>query len=90
MTPATVNCYAGSSYPERPRSFDVEGQHFEIKEILHRRREPNGIGFVVCCQNGALFDLFYQTHAQTWQIHPKGCIIKETYPQEKTADIQGE
>jgi hypothetical protein len=45
------------------------------------------MGFLVRCEDGALFDLFYTSDTQTWQIHPKGCIIIETCPQEKTADI---
>jgi hypothetical protein len=73
-----VNCYAGSSYPEHPRSFTWEGRLYEVKEMIHRRREPHGVDFIVrCVQDEALFELFYTFEDQTWHIMPKGYIILE-------------
>lgn len=73
-----VECYAGSTYPEQPRAFHWEGQRFLVGEILQRRREPHGIGFLVrCTPDGELFELFYQTEEDQWQIRPKGTAINQ-------------
>ena len=70
---SVVEAYAGSTYPESPRALIWEGHRFEVQEILDRRREPHGIGFLVCCtQDQALFDLYYDTERDDWQIQPKG------------------
>lgn len=75
----TVECYAGSTYPESPRAFTWMGQRYIVEEILQRRREPTGAGFIVRCSPGdSLFDLIYLMEEDQWQIQPKGCmIIKE-------------
>ncbi len=68
-----VEAYAGGTYPEHPRAFIWEGSRWEVQEILSRRREPHGVGFIVrCSQDQALFDLFYDTEKDEWQIRPKG------------------
>jgi hypothetical protein len=67
-----VECYAGSTYPEQPRGFVWEGQHFEVQAILRRRQEPDGIGFLVRCDpDKRCFDLFYSTVENQWRITPK-------------------
>ncbi len=67
-----VECYAGATYPERPKAFQWEGQRYEVQEIIQRRREPEGIGFLVCCSpDERLFDLFYTSRKDCWQISPK-------------------
>jgi len=69
---ADVKCYAGSEYPERPKSFAWEGQPYEVQMILHRRREPDGVGFLVRCTPGErLFDLFFIISEDQWRIDPK-------------------
>ena len=67
----TVRCYAGSSYPEKPRSLTWGNRDYEVQAILSQRREPDGVGFRVRCSPGeALFDLFYITETGTWRIRP--------------------
>ena len=64
-----VECYAGSSYPEKPRFVVWEGQRFTVKAILNQHREPDGIGFRVLCQpDQVVFDLFYHMDTDTWEI----------------------
>jgi hypothetical protein len=71
----TVECYAGSSYPEKPRAFSWEDQHYQVMEIINRSRDPEGLKFFVCCSPGnRLFDLHYKLITGRWQIHPKGFI----------------
>ena len=68
-----VEAYAGSTYPEQPRAFQWENQHYEVQAILDRRREPAGVGFLVRCKPGnALFDLFYNSIQDKWHIQPQG------------------
>lgn len=68
---AKVTCYAGSSYPESPRTLEWEGRSYVVEAVLERRREPHGVGFLVRCAPGAaLFDLFYLFEEEQWQILP--------------------
>lgn len=67
-----VTCYAGSAYPESPRSFVWKDQRYVVDRIITRRREPHGVGFLVQCSPGhALFDLFYLTEEEKWHIKPE-------------------
>jgi len=69
---ADVECYAGSMYPERPKAFGWEGQRYEVMEIIQRRQEPEGVGFLVrCAPEERLFDLFFNQTENQWQITPK-------------------
>lgn len=73
---AKVECYAGSTYPESPRALEWEGQRYTVQGVLERRREPRGLGFLVRCSPGErIFDLFYLTEADEWQIQPTGPVI---------------
>ena len=68
---AKVECYAGSTYPENPRALEWTGQRYVVEEIIDRRREPHGVGFLVRCAPGAkVFDLFYLIKEDQWQIRP--------------------
>ena len=85
-----VECYAGSTYPEQPRAFQWEGQRYQVSAVLQRRREPEGIGFLVQCAPGErIFDLFYLTEEASWRIHPKGSIKNTKNPQ-KYHNSQGD
>ena len=73
-----VEAYAGGSYPESPRALIWEDRRYEVQEILDRRREPHGIGFLVrCSPDQALFNLFYESENEEWQIQPKGFALQE-------------
>lgn len=64
-----VECYAGSTYPEKPRAVIWEGQRYVVKAILSQRREPSGVGFRVrCLPDQAAFDLFYRPETDTWAV----------------------
>ncbi|HCU58301.1 MAG TPA: hypothetical protein DF984_08815 [Anaerolineaceae bacterium] len=73
-----VECYAGSSYPEKPRFVNWEGDRYAVEAIIDQHREPNGIGFRVLCQPGqAVFDLLYQMDSDTWEIRLVGAAPTE-------------
>jgi hypothetical protein len=85
-----VECYSGSTYPESPRGFTWEGQRYQVCDIIQRRREPAGVGFLVrCCEDNTLFDLFYLTEEDQWQIQPKGSA-KLDYKNQNKPNVQGE
>lgn len=70
-----VECYAGSTYPEKPRALIWEAQRYLVQGIISRSREPEGYRFMVRCSPGnAVFDLFYDLIEKEWQIQPKGFI----------------
>lgn len=77
MTPE-VECYAGSTYPESPRALVWAGVRFNVENILERRREPDGVGFLVrCTPDRQLFDLFYRFSDTQWLIAPKGWPLND-------------
>lgn len=64
-----VECYAGGSYPEKPRAVIWERQRYTVEAIHDQRLEPDGIGFRVLCQpDETIFDLFYSIILDTWEI----------------------
>lgn len=83
---AKVECYAGSTYPEHPRALTWENQRYQVCDIIQRRREPDGVGFLVrCAPDDMLFNLFYLTKEEHWQIQPIG----SAYSNQKDPQIQG-
>jgi hypothetical protein len=69
---STVECYAGSTYPEHPRAFTWQGERFEVSEIIDQHREPNGIYFLVRSEKDEkLFELFYNSTSMEWRVEPK-------------------
>jgi len=79
---ADVECYAGSMYPERPKAFGWGGRRYEVVEIIRRRQEPEGVGFLVrCTPEERRFDLFYNQTENQWQITPKGANSPENSSQ---------
>ncbi|WP_376791764.1 hypothetical protein [Thermoflexus sp.] len=67
---ARVRCYAGSTYPERPESFEWEGTEKSVTEILRRWRTPETLGFRVRTIDGMTFDLIYDLHLDRWTVIP--------------------
>lgn len=81
---AHVECYAGGSAPEAPRAIVWEGQRYVVKAVLERRREPQGLGFLIHCKPGEhLFDIFYWIERDEWQIQPKGPATSQQKPNDQ-------
>jgi hypothetical protein len=71
-----VECYAGASYPEKPRSFDWQGQQYNVVEILSQYRQPGSMAFCVRCTPGdSTFSLTYKIPEDEWQIQPKSSVM---------------
>ncbi len=69
---ATVECYAGHRYPERPRAFLWEGERLPVEEIERQWRTPSGLAFRVRAADGRCFTLAYDEAADAWDIR-LGC-----------------
>lgn len=67
---ATVECYAGSRYPERPRAFLWEGERVAVEEVEHNWRTPAGPAFRVRTADGRRFMLAYDEADDDWDIQP--------------------
>jgi hypothetical protein len=73
-----VECYAGSTYPERPRAFEVNGRRYVVAEVERQWRTPKGIAFRVRTEEGRYFlslegrrfVLFYDEAADQWSAVP--------------------
>jgi len=65
---ATVQCYAGAGYPERPRSFFWEGQQWSVKVVERQWRTPEHLFFCVRVESGQRFELVYDLAADSWEI----------------------
>jgi hypothetical protein len=74
-----VESYAGASSPEEPRVVWWQENRYTVEEIIDRRRDPYGLGFLVrCSPENVIFDLYYFFEADSWRILPKG--IAPTQP----------
>ena len=65
---AVVECYAGYSYPERPRAFLWEGERMAVEEVERSWRTPAGPVFCVRTAGGRRFTLAYDEAADSWDI----------------------
>jgi hypothetical protein len=72
-----VECLASASYPGDPVALTLQGQRREVEAILSRWRGPDGPGFRVRARSpepsggpGQVFDLIYDSGADTWRIVP--------------------
>lgn len=63
-----VECYAGASYPERPRAFVVGGERREVVETEFRERIPGGLAFRVRASDGRRFSLIYDEISGSWDV----------------------
>ena len=65
-----VECYSGYGYAERPCAFYLEGQKFEVVEVLSQWRLPNGICFRVRTDQESFHQLNYDEVNEEWEILP--------------------
>lgn len=63
-----VECYAGATYPERPRAFEVGEQRYEIAAVERQWRTPEGVAFRVRTGAGQVFTLFYHPANDYWSL----------------------
>jgi hypothetical protein len=62
----SVACYAGATYPERPRALLWESSWLRVVEVEGRWRTPIGPAFRVKVADGRRFVLTYRETADVW------------------------
>ena len=63
-----VSCYAGHTHPERPRHFSMDGQVYEVAQVIVEWMQPEKKGFRVRTKCGASYDLWYFYREELWQV----------------------
>jgi len=72
MNNLKVNCYSGHTYAEEPRSFEWEGQEYEVEEIEKAWVEPGKKYFQVRTKDNKMFNLCYNETEDRWSINEVG------------------
>lgn len=67
-TRITVQTYAGYKGDERPVSFLRNGLTFTIREIVDRWYDPDYTCFKVLADDGKIYLLRHDTHADGWEL----------------------
>ncbi|MGD2103747.1 MAG: hypothetical protein PVJ55_01345 [Anaerolineae bacterium] len=68
MAKAEVQCYAGGSYPERPRSFLYRGEWLDVADVELREKLPGELRFRVRTADGRSFQLAYDERHDVWDV----------------------
>ena len=68
MNNLKVNCYSGHTYAEEPRSFEWEGQKYEVDKIEKAWGEPGERYFQVRTRDNKLFQLCYNETKDQWSL----------------------
>jgi len=64
----TVECYAGTRYPERPRAFVYQGERLAVTVIERQERTPDGLRFRVRASDGGRYLLAYDERCDVWDV----------------------
>ena len=67
-----VNCYSGHTYAERPRSFEWQGEEYEVEQIEKAWQEPGERCFRVRTKDNKLFQLCYNERTKQWSLKELG------------------
>ena len=65
---AQVECYAGYTYPQRPRAFWWQQRRLEVTAVIAEAALPDGKRFVVATAADGTFELEYDLPADRWTI----------------------
>ncbi len=77
MMGTIVECYAGTRYPERPRTFLWEREWVAVEEVERQWRTPAGPAFRVRSADGRRFTLVYDEAADTWDVQSVPGVSEE-------------
>jgi hypothetical protein len=71
VNPVRVSCYSGRDYAERPISFIIDDQSYEIETIVKEWREPGTKHFLVVAGDSNRYELCYNERNIEWYVcHP--------------------
>lgn len=68
---ASVECYSGAAYAERPVAVHWQGERLAVEQVLRSWRTPMGIGFDVIVHGGHTLVLDYCTADDLWTVVAK-------------------
>ena len=63
-----VECYSGHTYADRPKTFYLDEERFEVESIETEWRSPKGKHFQVISKNRITFELIYDEANDNWRI----------------------
>jgi len=63
---ATVECYSGVRFAERPLVFRFLNRRHIVEEVVKSWRGPSVLNFVVATRGGGIFQLTYHESADDW------------------------
>ena len=66
--PIHVDAYSGCKANERPLSFDLHENTYEIASVIDRRQDPAAEYFKVRTTDGKLYQLRYDQRADEWTL----------------------
>jgi len=72
VKPVRVNCYSGRDYADRPVSFVLEDQTYEIETILKEWKEPGTKRFRVLARDSNCYELCYNERHIQWYLCHQG------------------
>ena len=64
----TVRCYAGYQADEKPTSFLLEGNRFDVVEILERWYDLDSSCFKVLTESGTVYLLRHDLNTDHWEL----------------------
>ncbi len=73
MMRCQVETYSGSRLHERPRRFTWGGQWLEVRLILARGQEPDGLCFKIAATDGRRYVLKYSHLRDDWEA--QACLL---------------
>jgi hypothetical protein len=63
-----VQCYAGYKADERPTSFSIDGDIFEVEQIIDRWYDLDANYFKVLAKDGNSYLLRHDLNSDSWQL----------------------
>ena len=70
MGDVLVECHSGFTYAQRPVALNWQGERLEIERVVAEWQVPDGKRFRVVTHDGRVFELFYRTENDEWQVVP--------------------
>ena len=68
MEPVQVECYSGYTYAQEPRSIIRRGVRIGVMRVIKTWRTPDGPGFRVRLDDGALVELYFDEQRGQWLL----------------------
>jgi len=63
-----VFCRSDYSYAQRPKSIQWGGENIQIGSLINEWFAPEGKGFMVQTVTNQVFELFYYTDGNSWDV----------------------